>query len=276
LSELSARNLFESGCQQADRAVMKTLTDAFNSLTAAAAAVVLAAGQVAAAEAQLTGDRVPTDQGDLVIHPINHATLALGWNGRTIYVDPVGGAKRFQGLPPADLIVITDIHGDHLDVPTLTAVAGPKTDLIVPKVVADKLPPNLQRRATVLANADTKSLLNIGIEAVPMYNTTPDRLQFHSKGRGNGYALTLGGKRVYISGDTEDIPEMRALKNIDVAFVCMNLPYTMTVEQAADAVRAFKPKIVYPYHYHGSDLQKFKQLVGENSGVEVRLRDWYS
>ena len=108
-----------------------------------------------------------------------------------------------------------------------------------------------------------------------MYNLTADRLKYHNKGRGNGYVFTVGGKRIYISGDTEDIPEMRALKNIDVAFVCMNLPYTMTEEQAASAVREFKPKIVYPYHYRGSDVEKFKKLVGEDSGVEVRLRDWY-
>ncbi len=106
-----------------------------------------------------------------------------------------------------------------------------------------------------------------------MYNLTEDRLKFHSKGRGNGYVLTLGGKRIYISGDTEDVPEMRALKDIDVAFVCMNLPYTMSPEQAASAVKEFKPKAVYPYHYRGSDVQKFKELVGPAS--EVRIREWY-
>jgi L-ascorbate metabolism protein UlaG (beta-lactamase superfamily) len=113
----------------------------------------------------------------------------------------------------------------------------------------------------------------VKIEAVPMYNLTAARLRFHNKGRGNGYVMTFGGKRVYVSGDTEDIPEMRALKNIDAAFVCMNLPYTMTPEQAADAVREFKPKVVYPYHYRGSDTAQFKKLVGDAS--EVRLRDWY-
>jgi L-ascorbate metabolism protein UlaG (beta-lactamase superfamily) len=127
----------------------------------------------------------------------------------------------------------------------------------------------------VLKNGETATLGDIKAEAIPMYNTTPDQLRYHPKGRGNGYVLTLGGKRVYISGDSEDIPEMRALKDIDVAFLCMNLPYTMTVEQAASAVRAFKPKIVYPYHSRGSDLEKFKSLVGSDSGVEVRLRDWY-
>jgi L-ascorbate metabolism protein UlaG (beta-lactamase superfamily) len=162
-----------------------------------------------------------------------------------------------------------------LDAATLTSISGAKASIVAPKAVTDKLPETLRAKTTTLANGETKALLGVKIEAVPMYNTTPERLNFHNKGRGNGYVLTLGDKRVYISGDTEDIPEMRALKDIDVAFVCMNLPYTMTVDQAASAVRQFKPKIVYPYHYRGSDLEKFKKLVGDDVGVDVRLRDWY-
>jgi len=240
----------------------------------ASAAVWLATATQAAAN-NLDGDKIATGDGDLVIHPINHATFVMGWNGKTIYVDPVGGPKRFDGLPKPDLILVTDIHGDHHDNGTLEAVATDKTALIAPAAVTEKLPEKLRKQTTVLANGETKTVIGVNIEAVPMYNLTADRLKFHTKGRGNGYVITLDGKRIYISGDTEDIPEMRALKNIDVAFVCMNLPYTMTVEQAASAVRAFKPKIVYPYHYRGSDTEKFKQLVGSDSGVEVRLRDWY-
>src|SRR6185436_1926633 len=150
-----------------------------------------------------------------------------------------------------------------------------KTKIVVPKAVADQLPAELKSKAIVIANGEKKEVQGVAIEAVPMYNLTEDRLKFHTKGRGNGYVVTVGGKRVYISGDTEDIPEMRALKNIDVAFICMNLPYTMTEEQAASAVREFKPKIVYPYHYRGSDAGKFEKLVGSDSGIEVRLRDWY-
>ena len=123
-----------------------------------------------------------------------------------------------------------------------------------------------------MVNGKSVEKAGIKVEAVPMYNLTPTRLRFHNKGRGNGYVMAFGGKRVYVSGDTEDIPEMRALKKIGVAFVCMNLPYTMTPEQAADAVREFKPKTVYPYHYRGSDTAKFKKLVGDAS--EVSLRDW--
>jgi len=235
-------------------------------------AVVAAAG----AADTLDGDRLSTDHGDMIIHPVNHATFVMGWNGKTIYVDPVGGAKRFENLPRPDLILITHGHSDHFDVGTLEGVALTNTVIVAPPSVALELPGNLARHALVLTNGATAGVIGVSVEAVPAYNLTAGRLKYHPKGRDNGYVVTLGGRRVYISGDTEDIPEMRALKDIDVAFVCMNLPYTMTVEQAAAAVRAFKPKIVYPYHCRGSDLEKFKSLVGADSGVEVRVRDWYA
>jgi L-ascorbate metabolism protein UlaG (beta-lactamase superfamily) len=220
-----------------------------------------------------SSDEVQAEHGPITIKPINHATFTLEWNGKKIFVDPVGGANRFEGTP--DLILVTDIHGDHLNADTLKGVARENTKIIAPAAVASQLPAELKSKTVVMANGEKRDVQGISVEAVPMYNLTQDRLKFHSKGRGNGYVVTLGGKRIYISGDTEDIPEMRALKNIDVAFVCMNLPYTMTVEQAASAVKEFKPKIVYPYHYRGSDTQKFKQLVGADSGIDVRLRDWY-
>ena len=173
----------------------------------------LSDGGAFAAESALTGDRIPTRQGgDLVVHPINHATLALGWNGKVIDVDPVGGAGRFKDLPKPDLILITDIHQDHLDPTTLEAIAASQTPIVVPKAVAEDFPAQLRQHATVLANGEAKDVAGIPIEAVPMYNTTPERLKFHDKGRGNGYILTLGGSRVYLSGDTENIPEMRALE----------------------------------------------------------------
>lgn len=237
--------------------------------------VVLVAASLDAAEKLTEGDTIAATDGDLVVRPINHATLALGWNDLTIYVDPVGWAGRFAGIPKPGLILITDIHGDHLNAETLRAVVGETTRLVAPPAVAQQLPESLRARTTVLGTGETTNVLGVGIEAIAAYNLAPERAKFHVKGRGVGYVLTLGGKRVYLSGDTEDIPEMRALKNIDVAFVCMNLPYTMTPEQAADAVRAFRPKIVYPYHCRGSDLEKFKKLVGDDAGVEVRIRDWY-
>jgi L-ascorbate metabolism protein UlaG (beta-lactamase superfamily) len=227
--------------------------------------------------AELTGDKIPANQGEIVIHPIEHATFVLGHGNKTIYVDPVGDEKRFAGLPEPDLILVTDVHGDHLNEKTIAAVAKGKTEIVAPAEVIKQLKdPAVKEKAKPLANGETKTFKDVSIEAVPMYNLTADRLKFHTKGRGNGYVVTLGGKRIYISGDTEDIPEMRALKNIDVAFVCMNLPYTMEVEKAASAVREFAPKIVYPYHYRGSDVESFKKLVEDGKGAtEVRLRNWY-
>lgn len=226
-------------------------------------------------DVDMSGDRVPTAQGDIVIHPINHATLALGWLGKTHYVDPVGDAARFEGLPAADVILVTDLHADHLSVERLSALVTPDTVIVAPQAVYTQLPAALQAVTRVLANGETTSVAGLRVEAVPMYNLTPERLGYHEKGRGNGYVLSDTQRRVYIAGDTEDTPEMRALRDIDVAFVPMNLPYTMTVQQAADAVRAFTPGIVYPYHSRGSDLNEFKRLVGPDGAIEVRLRAWY-
>ena len=247
-------------------------------LSALFLALALSPAPARAEEPALTGDHVPTKAGDLVIHPINHATLALGWGKAIVYADPVGGAQRFAGLPRPNIILVTDIHGDHMNAATLQAVSDEKTVIVVPAAVAsDKsMTEEIRPRFVILNNGETKDVQGLTIEAIPMYNLTPSRAKMHTKGRGNGYVVTFGGTRVYLTGDTEDIPEMRALKNIDVAFVCMNQPYTMTVEQASSAVREFRPKIVYPYHYQGSDTAKFKELVGDGAGVEVRLRDWYA
>ncbi len=239
-------------------------------------AVAMLGGLAGVAGAQITGDAVATSRGDLVIHPLDHATFVMGWNGKAIYIDPVGGADRFAGLPTPDLILVTDIHGDHLSAETLSAIATPQTRIVAPAAAAEQLPASLMGQTTALANGETRMFDVISVEGIPMYNLTEDRLRFHDKGRGNGYVLTVGGTRVYVAGDTEDIPEMRALQNIDVAFVPMNLPYTMTEEQAASGVNAFNPDVVYPYHYQGSDVEKFKAAVEAGGGnTEVRLRDWY-
>lgn len=239
------------------------------------AALALAGTRLWAAEPPLPADTIPTALGPLQIFPINHATFALQCSGKTIYVDPVGGGKAFEGLPKPDLILVTHIHGDHFSTETLAAVVGSGTKLVAPPSVADQLPANLKDRTTVLKNGQSGEVAGVRMEAIPAYNTTPERLKFHPKGRDNGYVVTLGDKRIYISGDTEDIPEMRALKNIAAGFLCMNLPYTMTPEQAASAVREFKPAIVYPYHSRGTDLEVFKSKVGKDTGVEVRLLNWY-
>ena len=238
-----------------------------------------------AEEKELPGDRVSTGSGVLVIHPVNHATILMQWNGKTIYVDPVGGVKPFADLPKPDLVLVTHIHFDHFDPATLAALmpAGRQPVIVAPKTVAEKIPETLRAKTKVkvLANGEKADLDGIAVEAVPAYNTTPGRDKFHPRGRDNGYVLTMGGKKVYIAGDTEDTAEMRALKDIDIAFLPMNLPYTMSVQKAADAIGQFRPKIVYPYHYRSGDgaeanLAELKRLVGENNGVEIRTGDWYS
>ena len=232
--------------------------------------------ETAPAGPMVSGDVIATDNGDLALQPLNHATFAMAWGGQTIYVDPVGGAELYEGLPSPELILITDIHGDHFDVETLEAVATAGTMIVAPAAVVEGLPEGLAAQAQTLANGAETSVLDLNVEAIPMYNLTEDRLQFHENGRGNGYVLTIGGRRVYISGDTEDIPEMRALENIDVAFVCFNLPYTMTEAQAASAVVEFAPAIVYPYHFGESDVNLFAELVAEGGGdIEVRQSVWY-
>lgn len=235
-------------------------------------ALLVSVFSVAVNAQMLTGDKIPTDKGDLTIHPVSHASFVMEWDGKTIYVDPVGGVGAYDGLQRPDLILLTDIHGDHMDAPTLEGIAG-NSLIIAPAAVKQQLPAPLQSRTMILENDNNIDRLGINIAAVPMYNLTEDRLQFHEKGRGNGYVLTLGGTRVYISGDTEDIPEMRALEDIDVAFVCFNLPYTMTESQAASAVNEFRPAIVYPYHYRGSDPALFTSMIDD--GIEVRMGAWY-
>jgi L-ascorbate metabolism protein UlaG (beta-lactamase superfamily) len=226
-----------------------------------------------AAAASLSGDIVQTSAGPVILRPVNHASLLIGHGDAVIYVDPVGGGARYQDLPRPTAILVTHGHPDHFDVPTLEAIGAGTVGLTAPKVVVDALPDALKGKATLIGNGETGTIAGVPLAAVPAYNTTPDRLKFHPKGVGNGYVLTFGDKTIYIAGDTEDIPEMRALTGIEVAFLPMNLPYTMTEAQAADAVKAFKPKIVYPYHYKGSDPKIFAKLVGD--AAEVRLVDWY-
>ena len=224
-------------------------------------------------------DIVETKDGPLTVQPIQHASLILTINGITIYVDP-SGADHYKGMKAPDIILITDIHGDHFDIKTMDALKQATSWLVVPQAVADKLPEGDKAHLIVLKNGDQKIVSGISIRAIPMYNLPETATAMHTKGRGNGYVLGIGGKNIYISGDTQGIPEMRSLKNIDVAFICMNLPYTMDVKEAADAVLAFKPKIVYPYHYRGqnglSDVNAFKTLVeAGDKNIEVRLRNWY-
>jgi L-ascorbate metabolism protein UlaG (beta-lactamase superfamily) len=234
-------------------------------------ASVFALGALTApAFAAKAAEEFKTSAGTLKITPIQHASLMIEAGGQVVYVDPAQGS--YDGLPKADVILLTDIHGDHLVPGMIDKVKKTGTTIIAPAAVAATV-----KDATVMKNGETKKLGAWTIEAIPMYNLQrgPAAGQlYHDKGRGNGYVVTYGGMRFYFSGDTENIPEMRALKNIDVAFVCMNLPYTMPPDEAAAAVKAFHPKIVYPYHYMGSDLKAFEAAL-KGTGIDVRLRDWY-
>lgn len=215
-------------------------------------------------------DTLTTSAGPVKIHPVQHATLWLEVGDRIVWVDP--WSKADLTGPKADIILVTDIHGDHFDAEAIAAVRKPDTTIVAPKVVVDKQPD-----AKPLANGETLDLGIIKIEAIPMYNLTrgpePGKL-YHDKGRGNGYVLTVGDRRIYISGDTECTPEMKALAAIDIAFVCMNLPYTMPPAEAAGCVAAFQPKVLYPYHYRDSNLDDLDKPLAA-AGVEVRRRKWY-
>jgi L-ascorbate metabolism protein UlaG (beta-lactamase superfamily) len=210
-----------------------------------------------------------TREGTLKLTAIRHASLMLEAGGKVVQVDPVG-AEQYGSLPKADLVLVTDTHGDHLDAKALDAVKKAGTVAVAP--AAAKLD-----GSKVLANGETATVGPFRIEATPMYNLTrgPSAGQlYHPKGRGNGYLVTYGGFRLLIAGDTEGTPELKATKNIDAVLLPMNLPFTMPPEEAAEAVKAMKPKVAIPYHYRGSDLSVFEKALA-GSGVTVKLLDWY-
>ncbi|HTZ21672.1 MAG TPA: MBL fold metallo-hydrolase [Opitutaceae bacterium] len=217
-----------------------------------------------AAEKNLTVEK--TAGGDLGIQPINHSALRFEYRGRQYYVDPAGRAD-WANLPKADAIFITHEHGDHLSPPTIALLKKEGT-----LIFANASSVKEAGLGTVIEVGEKKSVFDIVVEAVPAYNLTPDRLQFHPKARkDNGYVLTFGGKRVYVAGDTEGTPEMKALQHIDIAFLPINLPYTMLPKDAAEAARAFKPKILYPYHQGKSDPTEVRRLLADMPEIEVRV-----
>jgi L-ascorbate metabolism protein UlaG (beta-lactamase superfamily) len=240
------------------------------------------------ASAQRASDKIPATGGDIVITPIAHGTVHIAHGPHVVLVDPtiygawdgphpggVAPVMNYDRLKPATLVVVTDIHGDHYDSDAIVKLKTAAAKVIVPNVAGWHWQPPT---ATPLANGRSETVDGITVEAVPMYNLVRGpsaTARFHDKGRGNGYVLTIGGKRLYFSGDTECTPEMKALKNIDVAFIAMNLPYTATPAEAAVCASAFKPKVAYPYHFKGQDVKIFEAALA-GSGVEVRLRDWYS
>ncbi|GGL62763.1 MBL fold metallo-hydrolase [Wenxinia marina] len=245
--------------------------------SAAAAGTITVLPFRARAEAHMGGDMFETDGGQVVVHPVHHASVVLETPAGVIYVDPVGGADMYADMPPADLILVTHEHGDHYDAETLAALPG-EAPMIVNPAVMEMLPEDLAARATAIGNGESADALGTTVNAVPAYNITEGRTNYHPQGRDNGYVMTIDGFTIYISGDTEATDEMKALTGIDLAFVSMNLPFTMTAEQAAEGVNAFAPAYVYPYHYRGQDggtqdPEGFASMLQE--GIEARMGDWY-
>lgn len=227
--------------------------------------------------AQLDNDPeiIPTEDGEMSIHPILHGSVIFEWDNLNIYVDPWGDASLYESKANPDLIFITHPHGDHLSPETLAGLNTDSAIFVVPQAVAEQMPERYANMLQIMENGDSMEFEGIKVEAVPMYNLPKEGAR-HTKGWGNGYVFTFDGKRIYVSGDTEDIPEMRNLENIDVAFVCMNLPYTMDIYQAASGVLELEPSIVYPYHHRGQDIERFKEVIDwEEKDIEVRLKNWY-
>jgi L-ascorbate metabolism protein UlaG (beta-lactamase superfamily) len=231
--------------------------------------LMVGAGAVNAQE-KFEQDVIKTGTGELKITFIGHGTLMFTFGGKVIHVDPVGQYADYGKLPKADLVLITHEHRDHLDPKVIEMLRQPGTEIVLTQVAFGQGPGGL-----VMANGEVKTVAGLTIEAVPAYNLVHQRESgepFHPKGRGNGYVITFGGKRVYVAGDTENTPEMKALKGIDLAFLPMNLPYTMTPEMVADAALAFKPKILYPYHFGKTDTARLVALLKGHPEIEVRLR----
>jgi L-ascorbate metabolism protein UlaG (beta-lactamase superfamily) len=224
-----------------------------------------------AAEEDYEADVIKTSAGDLEITFIGHGTLMFTFGGKVIHVDPVSGMADYAKLPKADVLLVTHEHGDHFDPKAVEVLRTERTVLVLTPTCAERIDGGL-----VMNNGDVKTIEGLKIEALPAYNIVHMRSEgrpFHPKGIGNGYVITFGHTRVYVAGDTENIPEMKELKGIDVAFLPMNLPYTMTPEMVADAAKAFKPKILYPYHYGNTDTTKIVDLLKDSNDIEVRIRE---
>ena len=228
---------------------------------------------IAATSNDFEEDIIPTSQGDLKITCIGHGTLMFTLGEKVIHIDPVSRYADYTKMPKADLILVTHEHGDHLDDVAIQDLTKEGTAIICTNKCMDQLNIN---GSIIMKNGDTETVKGIKIEAVPAYNIEHMRSEnspFHPKGEGNGYILTFGDKRVYVAGDTENTPEMKALKNIDVAFLPMNIPYTMTPEMVADAAKAFKPNVLYPYHFGNTDTSQLVELLNDTPDIDVRIRN---
>lgn len=231
----------------------------------------LAAAAAAQTPKPYQEDVVRTSGGDLKITCIGHGTLMFTFAGKVVHVDPVSSMADYSRMPKADLVLVTHEHGDHLDPKAIAAVSTERTVVVAARSCAKALP-----NAVIMANGESRTAAGLTIEAVPAYNIVnlrPGGIPYHPKGEGNGYIIHFADKKVYVAGDTENTPEMKALKQIDVAFLPMNLPFTMTPEMVADAARAFRPAILYPYHYGNTDPSTLVRLLAGEKGIEVRVRD---
>lgn len=224
----------------------------------------------ATAQNQFETDSITTSAGELKITFVGHGTLIFTFNGRVIHVDPYGRLADYSKLPKADIILITHEHSDHFDAQVIEMLWTDKTTLILTETCAKKVTDGI-----IMKNGDVQTVQGLKIEAVPAYNivhTRGDGQPFHPQGIGNGYIITFGDKRVYVAGDTENIPEMKTVKKIDVTFLPMNLPYTMTPEMVTDAAKMLNPKILYPYHYGNTDTSKLVELLKDYKEIDVRIR----
>ena len=215
-------------------------------------------------------DRIATSAGPLDLTFLGHGTLMLTFKDTVLHIDPYSTVADYAALPRADLILLTHDHADHLDEKALALVRTPATDIVLPPVCADRVQGGL-----ILKNGETRTVRGITVTAVPAYNLVHHRDNgepFHPRGVGNGYLLDFGDTRLYVAGDTENTPEMAALKDVDIAFLPMNLPYTMTPEMVADAARSLRPRILYPYHYGDTDPQRLVELLRDQADIEVRIR----
>jgi len=222
------------------------------------------------AQTQFETDIITTSAGDLKITFIGHGSLIFTFNGKVIHIDPYGELADYSILPKADIILITHEHSDHFDLAVIKMLRTNKTELVLTETCAQKISGGM-----VMKNGGVQTVQGIKIEAVPAYNIIHKRdngQPFHPQGVGNGYILTFGDKRIYVAGDTENIPEMKTIQGVDVAFLPMNLPYTMTPGMVADAAKVLKPKILYPYHYGDTDTSKLVELLKDEQEIEVRIR----
>jgi L-ascorbate metabolism protein UlaG (beta-lactamase superfamily) len=232
--------------------------------------IVLSIFLISTISAQFEKDTIETTSGELVITFIGHGSLMFNYNNKIIYADPYGKLADYSSMPKADLILVTHNHGDHFDIESINKISNENTQIILTEICSEKY-----SKCIIMKNGELKNVDGINIEAVPTYNIVNKRNNgnpYHPKGEGNGYVITFGDKQVYIAGDTENIPEMKNLNGIDIAFVPMNLPYTMTPEMTANAIEMINPKIFYPYHFGKSDTDKLVTLLKGKSDMEIRIR----